>query len=248
MKRGLKSSPSHRKAFDASAGDIRRKASHELEIKASDDPDAPEGRITGYGSKFGLVDSYNEIVEPGAFKKSLVRMTRANEILPILWQHDADVPIGGWSQYKEDDVGLHLVGDLDLDTQAGREAWSAVKKKYVKGLSIGYYEIRADPWSWPMTEPRKLYELDLRETSVVTFPALKEAQLDAVKAMRAMGAIMSAKDFQNFLHSELGMPDEHAALVCQKGYDAFLAAKSLPTSQPIDLQGIFTPLNIPSLA
>lgn len=248
MKRGLKSTPSHRKAFDASAGDIRRKASHGLEIKASDDPEAPEGRITGYGSKFGLEDSYGEIVMPGAFKKSLARMMKAKEILPILWQHDADVPIGGWHEYKEDDVGLHLVGDLDLDTQAGRDAWSAVKKKYVKGLSIGYYEVRADPWIWPMTEPRNLYELDLRETSVVTFPALKEAQLDAVKAMRSMGAAMSSKDFQNFLHNELGMSEETAALVCQKGYDAFLSSKSLPTSQPLDLQGIITPLKIPSLA
>lgn len=248
MKRGLKSTTSLRKAFDATAGDIRRKASHGLEIKASDDPDAPEGRIQGYGSKFGLVDSYGEIVEPGAFTKSLARMAKANEILPILWQHDADVPIGGWHSYKEDDVGLALVGDLDLDTQAGRDAWSAVKKKYVKGLSIGYYEIRADPWTWPMTEPRKLYELDLRETSVVTFPALKEAQLDAVKAMRSLGAKMSSKDFCKFLQDELGLPEDQAALVVQLGYDALLSGKSLSPSQSVGLEGILPALNIPSLA
>lgn len=248
MKTGLKSTTSLRKAYDASAGDIRHKASHDIIIKASEDPDAPEGRITGYGSKFGLVDSYNEIVQPGAFKKSLQRLTKAKAIIPILWQHDPDVPIGGWSSYKEDDVGLYLEGDLDLDTQAGREAWSAVKKGYVSGLSIGYYEVKADPWSWDNKDPRKLYELDLRETSVVTFPALKEARLDAVKAMRAHGAPMSAKDFQTFLRDELGMPEDQAALVCQKGYDAFLAGKSLSTSQDAETQSILPALTIPSLA
>lgn len=248
MKSGLKSTTSLQKAFDASAGEIRRKASHELLIKASDDPDAPEGRITGYGSKFGLVDSYNEIVVAGAFKKSLARHRKEKAIIPILWQHDSDVPIGGWFKYEEDDIGLYLEGDLDLDTQAGREAWSAVKKQYVKGLSIGYYEVKADPWAWPQTDPRNLYELDLRETSVVTFPALKEARLDAVKAMRAHGAPMSAGDFQKFLQTELGMKEEQAAIVCQKGYDAFLGGNLILPSQSLDLSDIVTPLTIPSLA
>lgn len=247
MKNVLTKTPHHQKAYDAADG-IRRRASHDLLIKASDDPDAPEGRITGYGSKFGLVDSYNEIVVKGAFKKSLQRMTKAKAILPILWQHDADIPIGGWDSYKEDDVGLYLEGDLDLDTQAGREAWSAVKKGYVGGLSIGYYEIKADPWSWDNKDPRNLYELDLRETSVVTFPALKEARLDAVKAMRALGAPMSEKDFQTFLQAELGMPEDQAALVCQKGYNAFLSGKSISPSQSDGLQAILPPLTIPSLA
>lgn len=248
MKTGLKSTTSLQKAFDASAGDIRRKASHDLIIKASDDPDAPEGRITGYGSKFGLVDSYNEIVVKGAFKKSLARHRKEKSIIPILWQHDADVPIGGWSKYEEDDTGLYLEGDLDLDTQAGREAWSAIKKGYVKGLSIGYYEIKADPWSWDNKDPRNLYEVDLRETSVVTFPALKEAQLDAVKAMRALGAPMPAGDFQKFLQSELGIKADAAAVICEKGYDAFLAGNTNGASQSHDLSDIVPSLTIPSLA
>lgn len=248
MKNGLKSTTSQQVTFNEMPAWIRHKASHDIIVKASDDPAAPEGRITGYGSKFGLVDSYNEIVQPGAFKKSLARLTKAKAIIPILWQHDADVPIGGWDSYKEDDIGLYLEGDLDLDTQAGREAWSAVKKGYVSGLSIGYYEVKADPWSWDNKDPRNLYELDLRETSVVTFPALKEARLDAVKAMRAHGAPMSAKDFQTFLRNELGMPEDQAALVCQKGYDAFLEGKSLSTSQDADLQSILPALSIPSLA
>lgn len=248
MRYGLKTKPSHQKAYDASAGDMCRRASHGLIIKASDDPDVPEGRITGYGSKFGLVDSYNEIVMPGAFKKSLARLTKAKAILPILWQHDADIPIGGWDEYKEDETGLYLGGQLDLDTQAGREAWSAVKKRYVGGLSIGYYEVKADPWQWDNKEPRNLYELDLRETSVVTFPALKEARLDAVKAMRSMGQAMPQKDFTDFLMKELGLHEEQARTISEKGYGAFLAGESVAPSQSLDLQGILTPLNIPSLA
>ena len=235
------------KAFDATTV-IRHKASHECEIKLEEADGETPGRVKGYASKFGLTDSYNEIVQPGAFKKSVARLNKSKAILPILWQHDSDIPIGGWDTFKEDDVGLYLEGTLDLDTQAGKEAYSAVLKRYVSGLSIGYFEVKADPWSWDNKEPRKLYELDLRETSVVTFPALKEAQLDAVKAMRATGEFMPTKDFRAFIQKELGLTEAQAARVCSEGYDSLFGEKSKDTSQSLDLGAILPPLAFPTLA
>ena len=54
------------------------------------------GTFTGYGSVFGVTDSYNEVVDKGAFVKSLEKMARLERSLPILWQHRTDEPIGSW--------------------------------------------------------------------------------------------------------------------------------------------------------
>lgn len=174
------------------------KAGHGMiEIKA-DDGGEP-GRISGYASVFEKIDSYNEMVMPGAFKRSLKQWAKEKAPIPMLWQHYSDQPIGGWDQFEEDDKGLKLSGLIDLDVPAGVQAYSATKKRYVRGLSIGYYEIDADPWPWERppeerADPRKLKELDLRETSVVTFPALREARVDAVKARLAMGMLPTERE------------------------------------------------------
>lgn len=210
------------KAFDGDS-DLLKKASHgELSVKASADPDAPEGTIEGYGSKFGLVDSYGESVVAGAFKKSLREWKKRKRPIPMLWQHDSRMPIGGWHSYEEDEIGLKLIGLINVETQRGREALSDVKAETVGGLSIGYYEIKADPFSWEaQEEPRKLYELDLRETSVVTFPALREAQIDAVKARIARGEALTEREFEKFLREKLNLSRSDAETVNRIGYRAW---------------------------
>lgn len=235
------------KAFDADAGSLLKKAAHgDIQIKASEDPDAPEGTIEGYGSKFGLVDSYGEEVVSGAFKKSLRDWKKRKRVIPMLWQHQSDQPIGGWSDYEEDETGLKLIGQIDLETQRGREAWSAVKGGYVGGLSIGYFEIKADPWSWdPSDTPRKLFELDLREISVVTFPALREASIDAVKASLARGVPLTIRQFEGFLREKLGLSRSVAEEIARDGYTAW-HQREVGTSDPV--RGFVLPeLKLPDL-
>ena len=224
------------KAFDGVADDLLKKASHgEICFKASDDPDAPPGWIEGYASKFGLVDSYNETVQPGAFKKSLKEWGRRKMPVPMLWQHNSNEPIGGWSEFEEDNIGLKLGGQIDLETQRGREAFSAVKGRYVGGLSIGYFERKADPWSWePTEEPRRLFELDLRETSVVTFPALREAQIDAVKTAVARGVPLKTRQFELFLREKLNLSRSDAEMITRDGYAAWLQREVGPVDPEVD--------------
>lgn len=207
--------------------DLQHRASHGLiDIKAEASEEDEPGIIRGYGSKFGLVDSYNEIVVAGAFKESLRKIKREKRVIPILWQHDSAAPIGGWEEIEEDEIGLKMTGRLDLDTPAGQAAWSAVKKKYVSGLSIGYFEIKTDPWSWDNIDPRNLYKLDLRETSVVTFPALKEAQIDFVKATLSRGERLNEKQFEKFIADRLNISDNDAASIVETGYAAWLRQQS----------------------
>jgi len=217
----------------APSSDLLVKASHaELAIKA----EGEEGEISGYGSVWGKVDSYGEVVVEGAFKKSLNAWRKSKRPIPMLWQHRSDAPIGVWSEFEEDAKGLKLAGKLNLDTQRGREAWSDVKMSAVGGLSIGYYEIKADPYDFGATEPRKLIELDLRETSVVTFPALREAQIDAVKARLARGERLTIREFEGLLREKLSLSRADAEEIADLGYKAWLQRDVGPAAT--DPQGL----------
>lgn len=210
----------HRLKADAGHGALMTKAGHaDLVIKA----DGDSGIIEGYGSVFDMVDSYNERVKKGAFKKSLQAWKKSKKPIPMLWQHRSDSPTGVWTEYEEDDKGLFLRGQLNLEKQLGREVLSDVKTQAVTGLSIGYYEIVTSSWERPGNEPRDLIELDLRETSVVTFPALREAQIDAVKARLARGERVTEREFEAVMREHLKLSRAEAEFVNRAGYKAFLA-------------------------
>ncbi|AGH31380.1 phage prohead protease [Tetraselmis viridis virus SI1] len=194
------------------------KASHgHLKIKADGDE---EGFISGYGSKFGLVDSYGEVVDKGAFSESLEEWRARGKPIKMLWQHSSAAPIGKWTEFREDDTGLYLEGQINLDTQRGREAWSDVKNELIDGLSIGYRELDADPYRGD-GQPRHLKKLGLREVSIVTFPALEEAFLDPVKEAAARGRVVPFEQFVKFLSEELNVSSGDAREIATGGYEAW---------------------------
>ncbi len=57
-----------------------------FQVKAADDA----GQIEGYVSVFGVRDSYNELVMPGAFADSLAKHKREGTKPLMLWQHNPD--------------------------------------------------------------------------------------------------------------------------------------------------------------
>ena len=178
-----------------------------------------DGTFSGYGSVFGNVDSYDEIVAAGAFKASLKAIKDSGDPLPVLWQHNPDQPIGGYTELTEDDTGLRVAGFLLKDEVAmAREAYALMKARVVKGLSIGYY-VRDSSYD-EKTGIRTLKELDLREVSVVTFPANEQAQVENVKhALRHMlkaGQLPSVRYFEDFLR-EAGFTKTQAAAIAVHG-------------------------------
>ena len=134
-----------------------------------------DGSFEGYGSVFGVVDTYGDVVERGAFQKSLATHRDEGSMPAMLWQHDPREPVGVWSGMKEDDHGLAVSGHLNLDTQRGAEAHALLKQGALRGLSIGYkvpeggYERDGSVY--------RLKEIELWEVSLVTFPANRAAQI-----------------------------------------------------------------------
>ena len=159
-----------------------------LEIKAADEA----GVIEGYGSTFGgEPDSYGDVIMPGAYSESLVRHKRAGTMPLMLWGHQSsELPIGNWTDMAEDGKGLWVKGQLDLEDPVGQRVHRAIKRKSVRGLSIGYETIEAknDP---KRPGIRLLEKLDLWEVSPVNFPANRRATVTGVKSEDGFAAWMT---------------------------------------------------------
>lgn len=188
-----------------------------------------DGTFEGYGSIFGNLDSYGEIVEPGAFVKSLARHTREKTFPLMLWQHNPDDPIGVWEKLEEDSKGLRGTGRLLKGVRRADEAYIMLKAGAIQGLSIGYREIKVEPDG----NNRRLKELDLREISIVTFPANRRARVESVKSERMEefarklrdGEPMPVKEFEDILR-EAGVPKAMAVQIASVGYAKAIRSES----------------------
>ncbi|MDO8980624.1 MAG: HK97 family phage prohead protease [Afipia sp.] len=138
---------------------------------------ASDGAVEGYASLFGEVDQARDMVMPGAFTQTL--KLRGLRKIPMLFQHDPAEPVGVWLDLHEDFRGLWARGRLIPDVARGRELLALVQEGAIDGLSIGYRTVRGQ--IDPKTRIRKLYQVDLWEISIVTFPLLAGARVRAVK-------------------------------------------------------------------
>ncbi|RKF23369.1 HK97 family phage prohead protease [Altericroceibacterium spongiae] len=193
-----------------------------LSVKAADVKD--DGSFSGYGSVFGVEDSYGEVVAPGAFKDSLAELAAKGRKVPILWQHRTAEPIGIYDLLEEDDVGLKVDGTLAVDfDNLAKRAHGHMKMGSVTGLSIGYW-VRESSFD-EKTGIRTLRKLDLVEVSLVTFPANDEARVEAVKFKLAHGQLPNLPEFERILR-EAGFSKSQAAVVANRGLPHLLQSES----------------------
>ena len=153
-----------------------KKLTFHSEVKANGE----KGIFTGYGSIFGNEDQGSDIMQKGAFTKSLE--ARPARKVKLLYQHKTDEPIGVFEDMYEDSKGLFVKGKLAMGTQKGREAYELLKMGALDGMSIGF---RADPEKQGYNENKRgvrtLKEVDLMEISLVTFPMNESALIETVK-------------------------------------------------------------------
>jgi uncharacterized protein len=146
-----------------------------LHIEIRKDDVQEDGTFSGYGSVFGVVDSYGTVIDKGAFSRTL---KNRKSPVRLLWQHNSDQPIGVFTEMSEDNVGLKFTGQLNLEVQQGKEAYSLLKQGALDGMSIGFYII-----SEQLTDNVTHFtEVKLREISIVTFPANEDATISSVRS------------------------------------------------------------------
>jgi len=147
------------------------------------DTAANKARFKGYASTFGNVDLGLDIVDKGAFKRTL---KDSKGKFPILADHSPYDQIGWNIDAAEDEKGLAVEGEIDLNVQKGMERYSLAKTALEIGakfgLSIGYLTIKGEP-DKENPRIRRLKELKLFEYSFVTFPMNVEAMVTAAKGL-----------------------------------------------------------------
>jgi uncharacterized protein len=140
-----------------------------FELKSLDDA----GALEGYAAVFGNVDLGGDVIEQGAFTKSI---QESGGQVPILWQHDRYEPIGVSSSLEQDRKGLLVKGQLNMDVQRAREARALLNQGALQGLSVGYKSVK-HVFDGPV---RRLKEMSLKEFSPVVFP-MNELAVASVK-------------------------------------------------------------------
>lgn len=205
----------------------------DIPFEVKSDSLTEEGTFEGYGSTFDKSpDSYGDVIAAGAFEKTIKRGGRNGTGVAMLWQHDAHDPIGVWPTLEENDKGLYTIGELVLEVQQAREAHALMKKKALRGLSIG--------WDFPRTksgkvvdgvyewdekkEIRTLKEIELWEISPVTFPAKKPARIIGVKSLEQ---VTTERELEDILR-ESGLSKAAAQYIVK------LCRPSLRESEKVD--------------
>src|SRR5262245_34040343 len=99
-----------------------------------------DGRFEGYASLFNREDLSGDVVAPGAFADSIGRRGPAG--IKLLFQHDANQPIGVWTKLSEDARGLYAHGRLMPEVAKAREVHALMRAGALDGLSIGFRTVK----------------------------------------------------------------------------------------------------------
>lgn len=192
-----------------------------FEIKAAGESDGLR-TFEGYGSVFGTIDSYNDTIEKGAFRSTLKEWKTRERLPKMLLQHgggflagaDDMIPIGKWTEMREDDHGLFMKGHLfDVETDRARATYAALKAGELDGLSIGFRARKSKMNE--ETRIRTLTDIQLFEVSLVTFPANDPARVTGVKED---GVLPTEREFERWLRRDAGLTESQAKAVISKGY------------------------------
>ena len=154
---------------------VRERKAFSFELESADES---TGEFSGYAAVFGNVDSGGDVIEKGAFTKTIAEDFAR---IKILSQHNSyDLPIGKPLELREDEKGLYIRGKIS-DTQTGRDIRTLLKDGVLAELSIGYDAVAFDYDS--ETGIRHLKEIKLWEVSIVTWAMNDQAQIDGVKSL-----------------------------------------------------------------
>lgn len=168
-----------------------------------------EGQFLGYASVFDNVDLYGDVVRKGAFTRTLKEWAARAEsaVIPLLYGHDTKDPnnnIGHIVEAAEDDHGLLVKGQIDLEGGNGPQVYRLVKGRRLSEMSFAYDVEDGGFQKEGDLEFYELRDLDLFECSLVPIGANRETELLAVKDLAAQvdrwavatkaGRVISAKN------------------------------------------------------
>lgn len=147
-------------------------------------------RITAYASTFDREpDSYGDVVAKGAFADSLKKWDESGMRIPLLYGHRTDDPmmnLGGVVEAKEDEIGLLITAEFDMDNPNAVKARRDVIAKTLCKMSFAYDVLDEVPVELEGgIKANELRKLEIYEVSLVPIPANQHAVVVDVKAATA---------------------------------------------------------------
>lgn len=189
-----------------------------IQIKTFGTDTGIAGQFQGLAAAFGNVDRYGDVIEAGAFTRSLERYRQDGTAPAMLWQHEQNTPIGSWQALHETQEGLDVTGLLVMDAFKAKEAHALMLAGGLS-LSIGYQVpeggayIRDDG-------ARVLRELELLEISTVAVPANSRAAIRQVKNFNPEE--VNVREFEAAARDALGLSAREVKRLLSGGWNALI--------------------------
>lgn len=161
------------KGFENADVEDKAERFEKFEVKATS-VDMNARTFSGLASTWEL-DKGGDVLERGAFKRTLGIWRKSDRIIPLLDSHDRHTTVasvvGKLTSAKETDAGLEVTFEV-VDDDRGDSVLKRLDGGFVDGLSIGYRPVTIkmpDDKQRAAGVWRFLPEVELREVSVVVF-------------------------------------------------------------------------------
>ncbi|MCI1673148.1 MAG: HK97 family phage prohead protease [Bifidobacterium tibiigranuli] len=161
----------------------RRTVTKTFTFKA--DTAAGEGKFTAVVNAFGVPDSQGQVMEPGAFAKSIETFTDDSP-LPILWDHQWDDIWShiGSAKATETNEGLQVEAQLDMNNPTAQQAYTLLSQHRVHEFSVGGFE-SPDDIETDDSGLEHVKNFDLNEVSLTLKGANPGTRLIGVKSEKS---------------------------------------------------------------
>lgn len=155
-------------------------------LSGIDDVDKKRSTVVGYASKFGNVDSHNDIVERGSFKRTIQHNA---ERVKTLMHHDPMQVVGKPKMMEEDEYGLYTESKIS-DTAMGRDLITLIEDGVIDEMSIGFIPVKESYDD--KRGANVITEVKLVEYSFVTLASNPAARVEGLKGMAAIDEITTS--------------------------------------------------------
>jgi HK97 family phage prohead protease len=103
--------------------------------------DDAAGRFSARVAVFDTIDLAGDRIRPGAFQASLKQWAERPGAIPVIWGHQWDTPLavlGKVLRAVEDDRGLVVEGQLDLEHHEARRTHALLKTGTINAFSFAF--------------------------------------------------------------------------------------------------------------
>jgi phage head maturation protease len=175
--------------------------------------DDRQGIVEAYVNTMGVRDADGDIIDPAAFNTSI----KSNLPIPVLAGHDQSKLVGKVLFAQSEPTGaadehrLYTRMQLNMETQAGQEAYSNIAGEYIREWSVGFNLPAGDAVVYDRAgkeTTRRILDLDWVEVSAVIRGASPSTSTIAAKSIKAPDTYSTREEAESRA-DELGCSGAH---------------------------------------